>query len=152
MTGLAVPGLLVFFVHRRRSIRWDFVVLLGLSLVAIWGVALLRGANDLINGGGVLPWARYAFPAIIPSALMLCIGWWQVLSCLALSLRFGPATMRNLFVAFAAGLDVLALLSTWTYFAWKQGQADTVLWIFCLVALFLILEALTKRMATEGPP
>ncbi len=75
LAGLA--GALVFVWRRKACLPWDAVILLALALIYLWGAALLRGVGSL-TGEVFIPAARYAAPAILPTALMLLSGWREI--------------------------------------------------------------------------
>ncbi len=78
-TLLGFAGAVVAFWRSRKQIRWELLIFLGLAFVSLWGAALLRGVTSYINGGYFIPVARYAFPVIIPSMLILNIGWLEIM-------------------------------------------------------------------------
>ncbi len=61
----------------KRLEMTDRLALIWLTLVAIaiWGSVSLRGLFTVLEGSVVLPAARYAYPAIIPTWLCLMAGW-----------------------------------------------------------------------------
>jgi hypothetical protein len=71
-------GAVVAFWNQRRNIRWELFIFLGLSLISLWGAALVRGVTSYIDGGYFIPVARYAYPAILPTMLILNIGWLEI--------------------------------------------------------------------------
>jgi hypothetical protein len=79
LTLAAVLGSLVAFFRHRNRIRWDQFLFLGIAMILIWGAALLRGVTSFIDGGYFFPVARYAYPVIIPTMLVLNIGWLEII-------------------------------------------------------------------------
>jgi hypothetical protein len=77
-TGLGVAGAALRWVRTQRrqpgpsklAVAW-----LGLALLAVWGTVCLRGLLTVVDTQPVLPVARYAYPAIIPTLLILMAGW-----------------------------------------------------------------------------
>jgi hypothetical protein len=93
----------------RRWLRPDHALLMGLALFVLWGMAFLRG----------LPWldtvpfltvARYAYPAIIPTVLVLGLGWSEVIALFAAR---RPA-QRSVMAGLTGVMIALALLSVVT--------------------------------------
>jgi hypothetical protein len=74
LTALGILGGLVALWRNRKTITWPSIALLTAATLGIWGVALVRGIYS-IAGTVFIPSARYAYPAIIPTVWMLCIGW-----------------------------------------------------------------------------
>ena len=55
-------------------IPWKTLLLLALLLVFAWGSTWMRGAAHVGTGKAYIPVARYAFPAIIPTAMLFSLG------------------------------------------------------------------------------
>jgi hypothetical protein len=78
ITGL---GVLAAGLRLARSWRWlgrvcqIALLWLGLALAAIWGIVLVRGLFTIFDPVPYIPTARYAYPAIIPTLLLLVAGW-----------------------------------------------------------------------------
>jgi hypothetical protein len=64
---------------RQRSISWEIVLFFASALVLVWGFALMRGNLSVFGGDVLLPSARYAYPVVIPTMLILTFGWVEVL-------------------------------------------------------------------------
>jgi hypothetical protein len=63
-----------------RQFTWDIVLLFVLVFVLAWGSTFVRGTIYLASPQFYIPVARYAFPAIIPTGLILAGGWLFILS------------------------------------------------------------------------
>jgi hypothetical protein len=74
-----ISGSVVAFLRHRKQIRWDQFFFLGLAVIVLWGSALLRGVTSFMDGGYFFPVARYAYPVIIPTMLVLNIGWLEII-------------------------------------------------------------------------
>lgn len=106
LTLMGMAGAAVFSWQQRRKILSPPAILLGLSLVLVWAATLLRGVGETILVRYSLPPARYAYPAIIPTLLLLNLGWLQ----LARLLGGWPAWQRLTRNGLAAGLYLLTWL------------------------------------------
>ncbi|MEP7358355.1 MAG: hypothetical protein ABI847_14000, partial [Anaerolineales bacterium] len=63
----------------REPRSWKLAVAwLGLAMLVSWSTVYLRGLFTVIDGSVVLPVARYAYPVVIPTLLLLVAGWQQV--------------------------------------------------------------------------
>ncbi len=106
-------GIIWFFrcwMHKPVAVRAVFFFFM-LTVLAIWLNTFLRPL-PFIDGSFVLPIARYAFPAIVPTMLVLVGGWWAL----------WPGSQRNYaVVAFVAGM-----------FIWNAA-AIRVIWLFYYV-------------------
>ncbi len=118
-----IIGFIVWLFRRivtRKDIHWDVVFLLGIMLVVVWGGAISRGVLYLGQNRLYLPVARYAYPAIIPTLLILCIGWqalfwwlyrWKKTSSLA------PYIQMALWLGALMVIDVYSLFSILAYYS-----------------------------------
>ncbi|HID83585.1 MAG TPA: DUF2142 domain-containing protein [Anaerolineales bacterium] len=132
-------GALVAAWQKRERLPWEMVVLLLLTLMGPWLTTYFRGLG---TGGAVIPWARYASPAILPTALLLCSGWYFGLQ------RPGLSTARivHLLLAFFLTLSVVGWASLIHYF-----YPDFRSWVFILLEIPLFLAILwALRHLTEN--
>ncbi|MGE5072934.1 MAG: hypothetical protein ACM3MF_05860 [Anaerolineae bacterium] len=106
LTVAGLVGSLVRLWTRRRTVRWDLVGFLGIAFVIPWLVALARASSDLmVRGEALYPWARYAYPAILPSAVLLCAGWLEWLD------RSSGGKERSAWFKQAVFLGIMLLLA-----------------------------------------
>ena len=109
---IGVLGAVLALFRRRRSLPWGILAFFALTLVAVWGITLVRGSNYLLVHWPVyFPVARYTYPAVIPTLLLLVVGWREMLDLLARGLHAPIWGKAAVFVLFFLGLDVLSLLS-----------------------------------------
>ena len=82
-----LPGIFILFTiggtfwglwRRRRRLAWDQAAFLGLVLAGVWIPTLVRGVGYVGFWHVYLPVARYAGPSIIPTALVLSLGWMEI--------------------------------------------------------------------------
>ena len=99
----ALAGAAVRLWRRRRDLRWDVIGFLGIALVAPWLLAIAKGNTDLLQPKPLAPWARYAYPAILPTALLLCAGWLELLEILPGAARLTAETRKAIFFSIMAG-------------------------------------------------
>jgi len=71
---------------------------------------LLRGVGSLI-GTVFIPSARYAYPVIIPTMLLLDGGWLELARLGMTYLRIPGRVFIGIFVLFFIGLDLLSIAS-----------------------------------------
>jgi hypothetical protein len=63
-----------------RKFSWDIALLFVLVIILAWGSTFVRGVIYLASPVFYVPVARYAFPAIVPTSLILAGGWIFILS------------------------------------------------------------------------
>jgi hypothetical protein len=121
---------LVAMIRRAKSLPWDILAVLGMALLLVWGSSLTRSPAYLAISHLFLPVARHAYPAIIPTVLLLASGWleimlwldqlWKRFACrrpatweklLARRPKVGLHSLSTLYVLLFLLLDVLSILS-----------------------------------------
>ncbi|MGD2157725.1 MAG: DUF2142 domain-containing protein [Anaerolineales bacterium] len=111
VTIFGLMGAFLGLWRKRHTVPWKSILYMGLALVILWGITLVRGSIYLAVSRLYLPVARYAYPAIIPTMLVLSFGWWQILF---LSQKWRKITTRHLIIVYVTGfltLDILSILS-----------------------------------------
>ncbi len=107
LTWIGALGALVSLWFKRKSLAWDVVIFGAFALTGLWAAALGRGVGSLF-GDVFIPGARYAYPVVILSLLLLWVGF-QTL--------FGWAARRLNLPRWAQYLVVILLLMLWDGFA-----------------------------------
>jgi hypothetical protein len=152
LTAAALVGAILRLWTRRATVRWDIVGFLAVALVLPWLLALTRGSADVLRGSALYPWARYAFPAILPSALLICAGWLEWLERLSLQFKLRPVARDAVFFGFMLGLCFLALVNAVFFF--HPGWWDNVVLLVLLLlfqAAFLYLYHRSSPRAAAPP-
>lgn len=123
ITVLSVIGFLIWTVRRlitgRKGIPWEIALILGLTLLMVWGGTASRGVIYLGNNRLYLPVARYAYPAIVPTMMLLAVGYHELFHWLRHRVRAHnliPVVQMGLWMVFFISLDVLAVISIFTYY------------------------------------
>jgi hypothetical protein len=130
VNGLALVGIVIWLVNRivRRKSRsignllpWEVVFLMGMVILYFWGGAYLRGAPYLQVVRLYIPVVRYAYPAIIPTVLLLALGWITILGLIISPIRSRFRQPEILTIGIYTSLwlvfDVIAILSIYRYYA-----------------------------------
>jgi hypothetical protein len=109
---------LVAIVRRAKSMPWEILAVLGMALLLVWGASLTRSPAYLAISHLFIPVARHAYPAIIPTVLLLTAGWLEIMFWLdALWKRLARRPkdilpiLLTLYVFLFLLLDVLSILS-----------------------------------------
>ena len=131
----------------RKSLPWDALVVLLLSMVLPWAATAFRGLGTM---GLVTPWARYASAGILPTAIFLCSGWYFWVK--ALLPKAGIAAQQGILglAGFFLTLWAVGWLSLLNRF-----HPNLQSWVFILLyfPLFLLLtqalQALSTRHSTD---
>ncbi|MCL5611416.1 MAG: hypothetical protein M1485_02500 [Chloroflexi bacterium] len=107
--GLAGAGHLLW--SKRKDLRWDLIFILGMSFFMPWALAVTRGVSGFLVENPLYPWARYAYPAVIPTALLLCAGWLEWANLLKAKFKLAGVPLSVIFLGSMAGLSALAMLA-----------------------------------------
>ncbi len=108
-------GGLILLIRRWRAIPKEISLFLMATFLPIWVITFFQGIGSL-SGTIFIPSARYAFPAIIPTVLLLTAGWLEILRPLRLWKPAGPRIRMALFLVFYLGLDILSIWSIVQYY------------------------------------
>jgi hypothetical protein len=137
---IGLVGVVGWCWRKRRLLPWDIVFVLAAAVVIIWGLDFVRGAPELLLPGPAVPWARYAFPVIIPTALILCVGWLEVIRLLRRWMGFSEFAANSILSVFLVGLDLYTFLALIIYFYPKLLDVYYILlFIGLLILIFLLL-------------
>ena len=115
ITALGLIGAIIELWRKRHSVDKGVILLFGITLIGVWGPTLIRGVNFIVLRP-YIPVARYAYPAIIPTMIVLCMGWWMMLRGLARVLHIPD---RGIFVSYFFlffTLVVWSILSIFRYY------------------------------------
>jgi hypothetical protein len=115
-TLIGLIGALAAFWRKRREIRWDVFLFLGLAMIGIWGAAFLRGLSSVLEGRDLIPVARYAYPVIIPTMLILNTGWLEVIRWIEKYLKISQKFLRGMLILCFILLDILSVYSIYQYY------------------------------------
>jgi hypothetical protein len=114
LAGL-IPALAAFY-RKRKEIRWEAVLFLGLALVVIWSAAFIRGLPSILDGSYYIPVARYAYPVIIPTMLILNIGWLEVIRWFEKYLRIPQKISLGLLLGCLLLLNILSIFNIYQFY------------------------------------
>jgi hypothetical protein len=78
ITILGIIGAVWGLWTRRKRLAWDVALIFGISLLVLWGWAFMRGIDQITTIHLYFPVARYAYPVIIPTLLILNLGWLEL--------------------------------------------------------------------------
>ncbi len=81
----------------------------------MWGSTIMRGINSLY-GQVFIPTARYAYPAIIPTLLLLLVGWQEASRIARDKLHIPSSAIVAFWFLFWLSLNGLAIFTIYTYF------------------------------------
>jgi hypothetical protein len=115
VTLLGIVAAPVVLWLRRSTLSWPIVFLFVTVVAVVWAQTVLRGIGSLY-GPILIPGARYAYPVIVPTVIVLLSGWILLNDVLSEHLRYPPRLGLFLYFFFLIGLQILALASIWFFY------------------------------------
>ena len=109
-------GAVFAFWRRRERILWDVAFFLGTVAIVVWGSAMVRGLSSILQGSYFIPVARYAYPAIIPTMLLLNLGWLELVRGAEIYLKLPSKVSYLLLVLFFVVLNVISIFSIYRFY------------------------------------
>ena len=85
---LGILGAIIGMIRKRPDLRWGVLLLLGIVLLISWGATFVRGATFLGISRLYFPVGRNAYPAIVPTMLIFCFGWLEIIHLIGDFIRF----------------------------------------------------------------
>ncbi|PKN94130.1 MAG: hypothetical protein CVU44_06935 [Chloroflexi bacterium HGW-Chloroflexi-6] len=116
LTLAGLGGMIAGLVRRGLAQPWALFLFLALAATGIWGQTFLRGIQALAVGEIYIPPARYAYPAIIPSLLVLNAGWLEIACFLQRWAHLSPRAKYWAYGLFFLVLDVASLSTVIHYY------------------------------------
>jgi len=143
LTFIGLLGACRLLWRKRKILPWDILYILGMALALAWTIAAARGIASLLAPAPLFPWARYAYPAIIPTALLLCAGWWEWLDLLKEKFQFTDAATNAIFLSVITGLAAVVITNVVQVFHpewWSAWGTLVIFGLFQAVAYWIILN------------
>lgn len=148
ITCLALLGFASAAWRKRKQIHWPASFSLGVFALLLWFQTFIRGSSELYNPDNfIVPFARYAAPAIAGTVLIICAGWQEAFAWLQKPLRISPQAGASLFIALMAGLNFFTLLSVINFFYLPNGEALALLFLIVIAAFFFGIQLLRETRA-----
>ena len=143
LTAAALIGALVSAWRKRKTLPWAAVFTLAVCAAILWFQAFLRSSSELFNPSVyIIPFARYAAPAIVGSALIICAGWMEISSWLKSLTSLAKA---HLYLGFLIGLNLFALLSVVNFFYFTNGEVFIALFLITILGSASALYSLSDK-------
>ena len=137
---------------RNRSLffRPELFFLAG-ALLLIWIQAFFRGTYWVFFFVPLVPYARYAFPAFIPTALLICAGFLEALRWLQARYTLSRFFPTLVFCAFIGGLALYAIFSFGGYFYPRVLNTGYLIFFIATISIiFVVLKNIVQ--VVNNPP
>lgn len=146
MTYLALLGFVSAIWRKRKQIHWPASFSLGVFTIILWFQTFIRGSSELYNPDNfIVPFARYAAPAIAGTALIICAGWQEIFAWLQKPVRISSQSGASLFISIMAGLNMFTLLSVINFFYLPNGEVLTLLFLTLIATFFFGIQLLREK-------
>ena len=113
--AIGIAGAAGYLWRKRKNLPWGTLIFLGVCSITVWGVTLIRGLYSIL-GYIYIPTARYAFPAMIPTMLIFCVGWYEIVRFLQFKFKINPNWGWAVYILALLSLDLLALASIYRFY------------------------------------
>jgi hypothetical protein len=110
-TFFCLFGTLFAMWRKKLVLKGDTLAWLILLTLGVWSSTLTRGAIYIFVNRVFIPVARYAAPAIIPTTLLLSVGWTELLTLAERGLRLSARVKYIIYVSFFLVIDVVSIIS-----------------------------------------
>lgn len=141
ITLLAFAGVLIYMAQLPSIFKQPEMLFLFFVTLAIWLPTLFRGTYWVFYFVPLVPYARYAYPAIIPTLLLIIAGLFKILQWITSRLGLPRSSPVLVYQTFVISLAIYAIFSFGGYFhPWLQGVGFLVLLASLAVVFFMGLR------------
>lgn len=138
---LALAGILIRIIQSPSLFKQPEILFLFFVTIAIWLPTLFRGTYWVFYFVPLVPYARYAYPAIIPTLLLMNAGLLKSLQWITGRLGLPRSLSILAYQTFMISLAVYAIFSFGGYFhPWLQSFGFLILLSSLAVVLFMGLR------------
>jgi hypothetical protein len=110
VSSIAFFGDAIYLWRNRRRLPWDILGFLGIALVGVWGMVATRGVGS-ISSNIFIPAARYAYPVVVPTVMLLVVGWREILKIIGERFKISQVYQIATIITFLLILNVISILS-----------------------------------------
>ena len=115
LTFMSLIGIIKGAIQHRKALPWDIILyfstVVGLELF----IVLMRGSGSWFSRT-LIPAARYFYPAILPVAIVLNWGWYQMGGRLTQPLKIPPKISASLYVFVCIVISIWAMISIYKFY------------------------------------
>jgi hypothetical protein len=134
-------GILHYSLRDRSLFMKPEIFFLAGVLLVVWIPTFFRGTYWVFYFVPLVPYARYAFPAFIPTALLICTGCLEALQWVRVHFALPESFPVLAFSAFMAGLACYAIFSFGGHFyPWLLNVSYLVFFLAVISIFFIVLR------------
>ena len=141
---LALAGVLNYMIRSPSLFKQPEMIFLFLATLIIWLPTLFRGTWWVFYFVPLVPYARYAYPAFIPTLLLLNAGLLRSLQWITARLGLSKFTPVLVYQTFMISLAVYAIFSFGGYFhPWLLSAGYLIMLVCMAVVIFIGLKSIS---------
>jgi hypothetical protein len=142
-----VFGSILSLARNFSKIRLDIGLLLLSSMALIIGANLVQSAAPLLESDAMSSFARHNYPIIVPIAIVLCLGWWELFHRFGSLLNLDKTRGASIYLTFLFGMLMASVISSLSYFhpMLLDGGLIALAFIFLWGLCQIIYGVMAKR-------
>ena len=138
---LAFVGVLIYIVQSLSVFKRPEIIFLFFVILAVWLPTLFRGTYWVFYFVPLVPYSRYAYPAIIPTLLLINAGLFKSLQWITVRFRLSKSFPIQVYQTLMISLAIYAIFSFGGYFyPWLQSVGLLILVASLAAVIFLGLQ------------
>jgi len=144
---LALAGILIYIIQSPSLFKRPEILFLFFVTFVIWLPTLFRGTFWVFYFVPLVPYARYAYPAIIPTLLLINAGILRSIQWITARLKLSKSTPVLVYQTFMISLAIYAIFSFGGYFhPWLQSTGYLVLFVSMAIVVFVGLKNIEQSV------
>jgi len=142
---LALVGILYYVIQSPSLFKRPELLFLSMVTIIIWLPTLFRGTYWVFYFVPIVPYARYAYPAIIPTLLLINAGLFKSLQWITTRLGLFKSLPVIGYLTFMISLAIYAIFSFGGYFyPWLQSTGYLIMLISMSIVIFIVLKSIQE--------
>jgi len=138
---LAFAGLFIYIIQSPSTFKRPELLFLLLVTILIWLPTLFRGTYWVFYFVPLVPYARYAYPAIIPTLLLFSAGMLRIMQWITARVGISKSSPVLIYQTFMGTLAVYAIFSFGGYFyPWLRNTGFLILVVSLAIVIFIGLK------------
>jgi len=147
ISALALLGCFLYIIQSPFLFLRPEMLFMLMVIFIIWTITFFRGTYWVFYFVPLVPYARYAFPAFIPTLLLLNAGILKSLHLITIRYEFEKSLPALAFQTFMFSLAIYAIFSFGGYFyPWIQSTGFLVLLLALAVIIFMGLKSINHSI------
>ncbi len=116
LTIAGTASFLLALIRKRARLARRLLVFMSTAFILIWSAAFFRGVGTIATQDLYIPVARYAAPAMIPTAILLVFGWLEGMRWFSTRFKVDKKYPNLFYVTALVTLDLVSIWSIARYY------------------------------------